>query len=328
VDSARLLAKTLGPEERGWRVESGTESIAILMGCRDGARFLPEQLASIAAQTHANWRLVASDDGSGDATRAILAAFRAEHGPERVEIREGPRAGFAANYLGMAGDPAIRADYYAFADQDDVWHPDRLARGLARLRGLAPGVPGLTGGRTVLIDAAGRETGRSLRFRAAPGFANALVQSIAGGNTMLFNTAAKALLERVRPAAVIAHDWWIYILVSGAGGTVIYDPEPSVRYRQHGANLIGGNQGPRARLARLRMLAGGTLAHYSDVNLAALEAAWPVLTAEARATTALMRRGRRLPLPSRLACLPRIGLYRQTAGGTLTLWLAFALGRL
>ena len=53
---------------------------------------------------------------------------------------------------------------------------------------------------------------------------------------------------------------------------MIYDPEPTVRYRQHGGNLIGGNLGLGARLARLRMLAAGRLAEYSDVNLAALEA--------------------------------------------------------
>ena len=117
--------------------------------------------------------------------------FRRRPGPGRVEIREGPRAGFAANYLGLAGDPGIRADWYAFADQDDVWLPDRLARGLAALAAVPPEVPALYGARTILVDEAGRETGRSLRFRAAPGFANALVQSIAGGNTMLFNPAAK-----------------------------------------------------------------------------------------------------------------------------------------
>ena len=130
-------------------------------------------------------------------------------------------------------------------------------------------------------------------------------------------------MERVRPAAVVAHDWWVYLLVSGAGGKVVYDPEPSVRYRQHHANLIGGNLGLAARLARLRMLAAGRLAEYSDVNLAALDVAWELLTPEARAKVALMRQGRRLPLAQRLACLRRIGLYRQTRGGTVTLWLAF-----
>ena len=309
-------------------METGADSIAILMGCRDGAPFLEEQLASLTAQSHRNWRLYASDDGSSDATRAILAAFREAQGPERVEIREGPRAGFVANYLGLAGDPGIRADWYAFADQDDVWHPDRLARGLAALRDVPPEVPALYGARTILIDEAGRETGRSLLFRAAPGFGNALVQSIAGGNTMLFNAATKGLMERVRPATVIAHDWWMYLLVSGAGGRVVYDPEPSVRYRQHGANLIGGNLGLAARLTRMRMLAAGRLADYSDVNFAALELAGPLLTPEARAKIALMRQGRRLSPMQRLACLRQIGLYRQTRGGTITLWLAFVTGRL
>ena len=303
------------------------ESVAILMGCRDGARFLPEQLASIAAQRHRRWRLFASDDGSTDATPAILAAFAAAH-PGQVEIRDGPRAGFAANYLALAGDPAIRADWYAFADQDDVWHPERLARGIAGLAGLPPGVPGLYGGRTVLIDEAGRETGRSPCFRTAPGFGNALVQSIAGGNTMLFNRAAKQLMERARPETVVAHDWWIYILVSGAGGTVVYDPEPLVRYRQHGANLIGENQGWAARFRRMRMLAGGKLAEYGDVNLAALERAWPLLTPTARAQVERLRHGRRRPFLGRLAAAPRLGLYRQTRGGTLTLWLALLAGRL
>ena len=216
-------------------MDTGADSIAILMGCRDGARFLPEQLASIAAQSHRNWRLVASDDGSRDATRGILAAFRDRARPGRSRSATGPARGFAANYLALAGDPAIRAHFYAFADQDDVWHPDRLARGSPPRARCRRRCPHSTAARTILIDEAGRETGRSLRFRAAPGFGNALVQSIAGGNTMLFNRRGQGLIEAARRRAVVAHDWWIYLLVSGAGGRVIYDPEPSVRYRQHGA---------------------------------------------------------------------------------------------
>jgi glycosyltransferase involved in cell wall biosynthesis len=305
-------------------VKSETDSVVILMGCYNGARFLPEQLASIAAQTHRAWRLVASDDGSSDATRTILDRFRAEHGHDRVVIREGPRRGFSANYLALAGDPEPRGTYYAFADQDDVWLPDHLARGVAWLAALPPQRPALYGTRTILIDEEGRETGRSPLFRHAPGFANALVQNIAGGNTMLFNRAAKTLLETVRDVSVIAHDWWCYLLVSGAGGTVLYDPEPSVCYRQHARNAIGGNMGLGPKLKRLHMLATGRLAHYNDVNLAALEAAAPVLTEEARLKADLLRRGRRLPLHRRIGSMRRLGLYRQTRGGTVTLWLASA----
>jgi glycosyltransferase involved in cell wall biosynthesis len=303
---------------------NGPAHVAILMGTRDGARFLAAQLATVAAQSHRDWRLVVSDDGSTDDTRALLAAFADGPGRGRTEIREGPRRGFVANFLSLAGDPGIRADFYAFADQDDLWHEDRLARGIARLAPLPAARPALAGGRTRLIDEEGAPLGLSPLFRARPSFENALVQSIAGGNTMLFNAAAKHLFEAVPDVAVVAHDWWAYQLVSGAGGAVVYDPEPLVAYRQHGANLIGGNRGLRARTERLRLLAAGRLTEWTDANLAALERAAPVLTPEARAKVALFGRARRLPLLARVAALRRLGLYRQSRGDTLALWLASA----
>jgi glycosyltransferase involved in cell wall biosynthesis len=296
--------------------------VAILMGTRNGARFLGDQLASIAGQSHRDWRLVVSDDGSTDATRAILATFAAEVGEARVEVREGPRRGFAANFLSLAGDPGIRADFHAFADQDDLWHEDRLARGIARIGGLPADRPALTGGRTRLIDEADAPLGLSPEFRLPPSFENALVQSIAGGNTMLFNAGAKRLFEAVPGVAVVAHDWWAYQLVAGAGGTVLYDPEPFVLYRQHAGNLIGKNQGMRAQGRRLRLLLAGQMAEWTDTNLAALERAAPLLTPEARAKMALLRRARGQGLFNRLRHLRRLSLYRQTRAGTASLWLA------
>ena len=301
---------------------------AILMGTCNGTDFLPEQLASIAAQTHRDWRLIASDDGSSDATPAILERFRAAQGPARVEIRRGPGAGFVANYIALAGDPSIRAAFYAFADQDDVWRPERLARGIARLAAVPAGRPALYGSRTVLIDREGRAIGCSPCFRAAPGFGNALVQSIAGGNTMLFNAAAKRLFEALADVTVVAHDWWAYQLVSGAGGTVIYDPEPGVAYRQHRGNLIGTNRGLRARTERLRMLASGQFSGYADLQLAALERAGPVLTAEARTRVAAFRRIRRMSAFRRITAVRELGLYRQTRRETLALWIALGFGLL
>jgi glycosyltransferase involved in cell wall biosynthesis len=306
--------------------------VAILMGTRDGARFLRAQLASLAAQSHRDWRLVVSDDGSTDATREIVAAFAAEMaakfggggGAPRVEIRDGPRRGFAANFLSLAADPAIRADFFAFADQDDLWHEDRLARGLARIGALDPARPALVGGRTRLVDEAGAEIGLSPEFRLPPSFENALVQSIAGGNTMLFNAPAKRLFEAVPDVAVVAHDWWAYQLVSGAGGAVVYDPEPRVLYRQHAQNLIGKNQGLRAQGRRLRLLLAGQMAAWTDLNLAALDRAAALLTPEARAKVALLRAARGRGVLSRLRHLRRLALYRQTRAGTATLWLAGA----
>ena len=135
---------------------------------------------------------------------------------------------------------------------------------------------------------------------------------------MLFNAAAKRLFEAVPDVAVVAHDWWAYQLVSGAGGTVIYDPEPFVSYRQHAGNLIGRQPGDaRARAARLRLLLAGRMAEWTDMNLAALEAAAPLLTPEARAKMALLAPGPRpTGFSSRLALMRRLALYRQTRAGT------------
>jgi glycosyltransferase involved in cell wall biosynthesis len=100
--------------------------VAILMGTKNGQRFLAEQLDSLIAQTHQNWVLIASDDGSTDDTLRILKAYQAKWPEGKLIIKEGPKRGFCTNFQSMACDPSIRADYYAFCDQDDVWLPTKL----------------------------------------------------------------------------------------------------------------------------------------------------------------------------------------------------------
>ena len=73
--------------------------VAILMGAMNGARFLPAQLDSLAAQTHQNWVLIASDDGSIDDTLKILKAYQAEWPAGKLIIKEGPKQGFCVNFL-------------------------------------------------------------------------------------------------------------------------------------------------------------------------------------------------------------------------------------
>ena len=59
---------------------------------------------------------------------------------------------------------------------------------------------------------------------------------------MVFNRAAKNLIvEASLNTPVVSHDWWCYQIVTGAGGHVMYDPEPCLKYRQHGKNQIGAN---------------------------------------------------------------------------------------
>jgi glycosyltransferase involved in cell wall biosynthesis len=165
----------------------------------------------LAPKTHTNWTLFASDDGSTDKTKYILERF-GQNRLQRVVVRNGPEKGICANFLSLAINPTIEADYYAFIDQDVVWRPDKLRRALNWLTFVPDGTPGLYCGRTELMSADGQPYGLSPLFTRPSAFENALLQSLGGGNTMVLNAAAKKLLERVGRLDVVLHDWWLYQL--------------------------------------------------------------------------------------------------------------------
>ena len=110
--------------------KKNTPHICILMSTYNGEKFINEQLQSIENQTHKNWRVVISDDGSSDNTIAIAKQFQEKWGNNRLEIRTGPQQGFCLNFLSMACDTNIKADLYAFSDQDDVWMKEKLERAI------------------------------------------------------------------------------------------------------------------------------------------------------------------------------------------------------
>ncbi len=258
------------------------------MGAYNGAPYIEEQISSIVNQSWTNWLLTISDDGSEDETRAIISGRQKDLG-ERVKITDGPQRGFQANFLALAARDETGADYFAWADQDDIWLPHRLARAMEIMAPFGQREPALYCGRTVLVDKDNREYGLSpLMNRRPPGFGNALTQSIGGGNTMIFNQAARNLIVLGDGQPVVSHDWWAYMIVSGAGGKVIYDAEPTLRYRQHRGNLIGSNRGPLAKFSRLAAFLKGRWRHWNGMNLAALSKAEAHLRPDNREKLAAM----------------------------------------
>jgi glycosyltransferase involved in cell wall biosynthesis len=303
--------------------------IAILLGTLNGAKFLPAQLASFTAQTHQDWRLFASDDGSRDETSEILSQFQNALGSPRVDIRNGPRQGFFANFLSLIRDPAIRADYFAYSDQDDIWEPEKFARALDWLQNVPSRVPALFGSRTCLIDKDGREFGLSPLFRREPAFRNALVQNIAGGNTMVFNAAAREYLMVGNVSLNLpGHDWWTYLVTTAVGGQVHYDPTPLVRYRVHPQNIMGSNAGLRNHSRRLHMIARGRFRYWIDLNIAALKPLRDRMTPQNRDLFDLFSEVRDRPFITRQIGFLKTGIYRQTPLGNLGLVFASLLNKL
>ena len=236
---------------------SSAPLVAILLCTYNGARFLAEQLDSLEAQTHQNWVVFASDDGSTDQTLEILQQYQAKWAAGKLTIRSGPQKGFCQNFLSLACDPNVRADYYAFCDQDDVWLSSKLEVAIKYFEGHAKNIARMYCGRTIYIKEDGRITGESPCFVHPKTFRNALVQCVAGGNTMVFDELAKLLLEKIGPVNVPSHDWWLYQLLSGHGGVVYFDLQPMVQYRQHPDSLIGENQSLSSKIDRLGMVLNG-----------------------------------------------------------------------
>jgi glycosyltransferase involved in cell wall biosynthesis len=311
-------------------VPSATSSrITILLCTLNGERFLAEQLASLQRQTFKNWKLIASDDGSRDRTKSILLAFQKSFAPGKVEIIDGPQRGATANFLFQACAENLASEYYAFCDQDDVWDADKLHRAVDALEQVDSRIPALYGSRTRLIDEAGNDIGFSPLFQKKPEFRSALVQSIAGGNTMVFNQKARDLLLFCGANVnVPSHDWWLYQVTAACGGWVHYDAYPSVRYRQHAHNVIGANRGWTARLRRLHMLRRGRFRHWEDLNVVALARLRPRMSAENRRIFDLFRKARHAPLLRRATIFAQAGVYRQTTLGNLGLVAAMVLNKI
>lgn len=303
-------------------------SVAILLCTYNGVQFLAEQLDSLELQTHQNWVLIASDDGSTDETIEVLRLYQAKWPSGKLTIRVGPQKGFCKNFQSLVSDNAILADFYAFCDQDDIWLPEKLARGLNALKDIFSKVPAVYGARTQLIDEEGVWIGLSPIFSLTPSFENALVQSIAGGNTMVFNHAAKQAIQISSKYEIVSHDWWAYLVVTGIGGKFIYDPIPSVYYRQHKANIVGSKKGFLGKLSRLSSLLSGNLQRWIENRNIALESILLCLTLKNQQTFRQFCHYRSSAMFSRLWGIKRLGIHRQHVSESIGLYIAVLLNKI
>lgn len=311
--------------------------ITVLLAICNGGSALEPQLDSYLQQSLKPAHILASDDGSQDGSPARFDAFarRAEAAGVLCRRIIGPQRGATANFLNLlaqtnsVSDADAKSSYVALSDQDDIWLPEKL-RDATQLLAPHADTPALLGTRSWEWNSL--ENRRHLSRQVPPphDFRHALVQNFAGGNTMVLNRAALHLVQRALPrmrdAAV--HDWWLYQLISGAGGCVILDPEPQILYRQHSRNQIGANSTLGSKLHRIRAMLNGHYRHWNDLNIAALEPNMDLLTPDSQDLLAQFIRHRQAPLLARLRMLWQTGLRRKGPFNQASLWLAALLGRL
>ena len=310
-------------------IQKKSPSVAILMCTYNGEDFLEEQLDSIQHQDYKNWTLYVNDDGSKDATLDILKRYQKKWSNKKLHISRGPQKGFSQNFLQIICDKKIQADLYFLSDQDDLWMPHKLSHTIKKISKLDPLKPTLYCARTTYVSSDAKKIlGESDLFLRPPSFRNAIVQSIAGGNTMAFNNALKKIVSQFNEAEIVSHDWWLYIVNELSGGKTLYDTESTILYRQHNRSLIGANTGFLAKLRRLRMLLVGV---YRDFNSKHLDAFNKINLPSSRVNIKLIDEffiQRDKSMPVRLRMIGDLGLYRQTLDGNIALYLGAILHKL
>lgn len=235
-----------------------------------GAEFVTEQLASIAAQTLLPAEVVVCDDGSTDGTPELVRRFAAT-APFPVRLHVNPqRLGVTANFSRAIS--LCEGSIIALSDQDDVWVPQKLDRQVAVFTA-RPAVSAVFSD-AELVDGVLRPLGRTMfdathfskrrqrRVRGGHTLDILLSRPTVCGATLAFRSSWRDLVLPIPPTGM--HDEWLSVLLS-AVGEVVALPEPLVRYRQHHVNQVGAPPStPRGRLARRRArgLLGDEVAHW------------------------------------------------------------------
>jgi len=289
----------------------------------DGAAYLEEQLASILAQRPEPFEIVLGDDASTDETIAIaertVAAHRAAGGgTELVVRRHDPALGVVGNFADALAH--TRGDLVALSDQDDVWHPGKLAAFVEAFSSDPDLLLAHSDAR--LVDATGAPTGVGLLealeatsaeragLERGDAFATLLRRNLVTGATAVIR---RSLVQTATPfPAEWVHDEWLAVIAAATGSLRLL-PESLIDYRQHGGNQIGARRPTAAhrwtKLREPREPRASRLVARTGALVAALERLGAVVSPEriasARARLAHEERRRALPRVP-LARIPRI----------------------
>ena len=216
---------------------SEKKQIIILISTYNGEEYLDEQLKSIYDQTYTNFAVYVRDDGSQDLTKDILNRYEKKY--DNFQWFSGRNIGTSKSFFSLMKMIPLEDAIYVFSDQDDVWLPYKLQHIYHVFETDHNSKPLLYCGDTILADQELHILKKeNFGENICPSFGNALVENICIGCTSAMNRCLLENLVKRIPQNEVMHDWWFYLTAS-CFGTVIYDKEPLLYYRQHSRNVMG-----------------------------------------------------------------------------------------
>jgi rhamnosyltransferase len=237
-------------------------SVAVMLASFNGEDFIREQLDSILLQTSVSVNIYIRDDHSTDSTPDILLEY-ARCFPGRVTLLEPFSQRFGAaceNFLSILMDVSHdKYDYFSFADQDDVWVPDKLKRATTLLE--------ITGASGYASNLKAFSEDKNLEWIVKKDFAQRkfdhLFQAASAGCTYVLTPLALKLIQsrigqlQVHTWTDMSHDWLCYAICRSYGLPWIIDNWTGIRYRQHAANQFGALPGFQGMLKRYTLIRSG-----------------------------------------------------------------------
>lgn len=218
------------------------KKILVLMSTYNGDKYLKEQLDSILSQEEVEVHCLIRDDGSNDYTQKVIQEYCLKN--SRIKLVKGNNIGWAKSFYELVEMSRFsQFDYYAFADQDDVWETKKLKIAIEKLDSLKANRPLLYCSNLKIVDENLNWVSEKYMFdKVYIGKERSLVENFSVGCTQVFNNKMKELFLQYKPQHLHAHDYWMYLIATFIG-EVIYDNNAYIRYRQHNTNVHGAGNG-------------------------------------------------------------------------------------
>ena len=213
------------------------KKVAVIMSTYNGERFIREQLDSILNQTYKNIEIVVRDDGSTDKTVEIIKEYQKSN--KNIELHEGKNLGFVKSFFELL--KLADADYYSYADQDDIWLENKIELAVNCLNNLDDTKPNMAFGNSDYYDENMNFIGHGEKNRKYS-FLSALFSCVSQGMTMTVNKKTRDMIIESMPKTCFFHDWWTYLLCVGLGN-VAYSNVTTVKYRRRKENATSEGQG-------------------------------------------------------------------------------------
>ena len=210
------------------------EKVQILMSTYNGEKYLKEQIQSILNQEQVEIELLVRDDGSNDDTIKILKQYSQN---SKLKYYQGENIGPAKSFMDLINKSEKNFDYYAFADQDDIWLPNKIINAIKVLKN-KENEPSLYISAQEIVD----ENLNTIGTKKVTGIhtlEGEIIRNFATGCTMVLNNMLCNIIKSYTPNYIIMHDSWITRVCYAIGGNVLIDDNSYIKYRQHMNNALG-----------------------------------------------------------------------------------------